>query len=278
MKDIIVGVDETGEAAAALRWAVEEGALHGWGVRAVMVWAWADQHHLDDAFDPGYDQESADKALEEAVVRAVGEDAAAAVERAAIDGYPTRVLVEEADGARLLVVGARAGGPLTTLLIGSVSDDCLHHATSPVAVVHERPAGERSGRIVVGVDGSERAQGALGWAIAEARRRGAVLEAVHAWQVPVGSGTSTGTPVYPSSAEELARGVLTAAVDQEDTDGVRIDAHLACAPPVRALLAAAEGADLVVVGSRGLGGFKSLLLGSVSRRLAHQAPCPVVVT
>lgn len=278
MKDIIVGVDETEKAAAALRWAVTEGALHDWKVRAVMVWGWADQHHLDDAFDPGYDQETADKVLEAAVIRAVGEEAAADVERVALDGYPTRMLVEEADEARLLVVGARAGGPLTSLLIGSVSDECLHHATSPVAIVHERPAGERKGRIVVGVDGSERAQGALEWAIDEARRRGAVLEVVHAWQLPVNTGMYAGTPVYPSSAEELARRVLDMAIDQEDTFGVRVDPHLACAPPVRALLAAAEGADLVVVGSRGLGGFKSLLLGSVSRRLAHHAPCPVVVT
>ena len=72
--------------------------------------------------------------------------------------------------------------------------------------------------------------------------------------------------------------MLTAAVDQEDTGGVRVDAHLDCAPPSRALLTAADGADLVVVGSRGLGGFKGLLLGSVSRQLAHHSPCPVIVT
>jgi len=278
MKDIIVGIDASEGSAAALRWAVEEGALHGWNVRAVMVWAWADQRHLDDTFDPGYDQATADKVLEEAVLQAVGEDASANVERVAVDGYPTRVLLEEADDARLLVVGARGGGPLTALLLGSISDQCLHHATSPVAIVHERPETERKGRIVVGVDGSERAQGALEWAIAEARRRGAVLEVVHAWQLPVNTGMYAGTPIYPSAAEQLARRVLTAAVDQEDTGGVRLDAHLDCAPTSRALLAAAEGADLVVVGSRGLGGFKGLLLGSVSRQLAHHSPCPVIVT
>lgn len=278
MTDIIVGVDESEGAAAALRWAVEEGALHGWKVRAVMVWSWADQHHLDDAFDPGYDQETADEVLQEAVLRAVGREAVADVEQVAVDGYPTRVLIEEADDARLLVVGARGGGTLTALMIGSVSDQCLHHATSPVAIVHERVAAERKGRVVVGVDGSERAQGALQWAIDEARRRHAVLEVVHAWHLPVNTGMYAGTPVYPSSAEEVARDVLTRAIDEEDTFGVEVEPHLACASPARALLAAAERADLVVVGSRGLGGFKGLLLGSVSRQLAHRAPCPVVVT
>ncbi|HEY8546569.1 MAG TPA: universal stress protein [Acidimicrobiales bacterium] len=278
MKDIVVGMDASDGAAAALRWAVEEGALHGWSVRAVMVWSRFDQHHLDDAFDPVYDQAAADKVLHDAVVAAIGEEKAAEVEQVAVDGYPTKALIEEADDARLLVVGARGGGPLTALLIGSVSDQVLHHATSPVAVVRERPGGERHGRIVVGVDGSERAQGAVQWAIAEARLRGATLEVVHAWQLPVATGLYAGTPIYPSGAEELARQVLDEAIEQEDTDGVAVERHLACAPASRALLVAAERADLVVVGSRGLGGFKGLLLGSVSRQLAHHATCPVVVT
>lgn len=280
MSDIIVGVDESEGAAAALRWAVAEAALHGWSVQAVMAGDHMEQHHIDEAFDPEYDQGTAERVLAEAVTRAVGDEAAATVGRLALRARPVPALLERATGARLLVVGARGSGGFASLLLGSVSDQCLHHAPGPIAIVH--PGAEaglgRHRRIVVGVDGSDLAQGALQWALAEGRYRGAEVDVVHAWQLPVATGMYAGTPIYPSVAEEAGQAVLDRAVDREDTGEVVVHRRLVCGTPARALLDAAGEADLVVVGSRGLGGFKSLLLGSVSRQLAHHAPCPVVVT
>jgi nucleotide-binding universal stress UspA family protein len=134
-------------------------------------------------------------------------------------------------------------------------------------------------RIVVGVDGSEGGQGALRWAIAEARRRGAVLEVVHAWRAAY----ATANPYLAlpetdlTQLEESEQRVLDHAVCAEDTDGVDVTRVLVFDDAPNALLEAAKGADLLVVGTRGRGGFTGLLLGSVSQAVTHHAPCPVVV-
>jgi nucleotide-binding universal stress UspA family protein len=134
-------------------------------------------------------------------------------------------------------------------------------------------------RIVVGVDGSHGAQVALRWAIDEARRRGAALEVVHAWHVPYLAGsTYVPVPAFDVGAFEASeRAVLDHAVDAEDTTGVDVTRVLGCDSAARTLLHAAKGADLLVVGTRGRGGFAGLLLGSVSHAVAQHAPCAVVV-
>ena len=134
-------------------------------------------------------------------------------------------------------------------------------------------------RIVVGVDGSEGAQRALRFAIGEARRRGASLEVVHAWHVPYAAAGPyvPGPMLDPAPIEELERWTLARAVDAEDTSGVEVHRALVCDTASRALIDAAKGADLLVVGTRGRGGFVGLLLGSVSQTVTHHAPCPVVV-
>lgn len=131
-------------------------------------------------------------------------------------------------------------------------------------------------RIVVGVDGSESAQVALRWAVDEARRRGATLEVVHAWRrIPV-----TDYFVHepePGGSARFAQAVLDQAVDAEDTTGVTVERKLVPGTGAYALIHEGKGAALLVVGSRGRGGFGGLLLGSVSQQAAHHAPCPVVI-
>ena len=133
-----------------------------------------------------------------------------------------------------------------------------------------------SGTIVVGVDGSEGGKAALAWAIEEARIRGARLRALLAWSYldqPV-------TDFDPQFGEENARERLEeviAEVTSGADSGVEIERVVVCDLAARALLEATAGADLVVVGSRGMGGFKGLLLGSVSQQIAHHATCPVVI-
>jgi nucleotide-binding universal stress UspA family protein len=135
-------------------------------------------------------------------------------------------------------------------------------------------------RIVVGVDGSAESQAALRWAVDEARLRGAEVEAVHAVDfVPMG-GYPYGTGVVdPAIFERAGRNLLDHAVDAVDACGLAqpIRRTLMTAGPAGAILERAQDADLVVVGSRGRGGFRGLLLGSVAHQVVQHAPCPVVV-
>ncbi|MFH9352819.1 universal stress protein [Kitasatospora sp. NPDC017646] len=133
-------------------------------------------------------------------------------------------------------------------------------------------------RIVVGVDGSQSSIDALRWAVDQARTRGAVIEAVTAWQHPV----STGWTVPFEAVEDLAtitRKVLDDAIVQATGPAcpVEIQPRVVQGVTVSSLLEAAQGADLLVVGSRGHGGFVGALLGSVSGHCVQHAPCPVVV-
>lgn len=135
-------------------------------------------------------------------------------------------------------------------------------------------------RIVVGVDGSEAARDALRWAVAEAEVHGAALRVVHAWQFPyVGVTPYGGMAIDPADVEAAARAVLEQAVADVDVTSLATPPELvlvAHAPAV-ALVEAAEGADLLVVGSRGRGGFGGLLLGSVSQQAANHSSCPIVI-
>ena len=144
-------------------------------------------------------------------------------------------------------------------------------------------------KIVVGTDGSPSAQAAVRWALGEARLRGAALHIVHAWLVPLVEALPEpwllATPVghvdselenrLAAGARELLEDAVAEAKAAEP--GVDVLGELTEMRPAAALLAAAADADLLVVGSRGHGGFKGLLLGSVGSQCVHHAPCPVVV-
>lgn len=133
-------------------------------------------------------------------------------------------------------------------------------------------------RIVVGIDGSEPSRRALEWAVAEARLRGAAVQAVHAWSLPF-VGAAPYAALEPSALREGAQSTLEAVVDGVDEQGLPepVERLLVEGPAARSLLDVADGAELIVVGSRGHGGFTGLLLGSVSQQVTHHAPCPVVI-
>jgi nucleotide-binding universal stress UspA family protein len=138
-------------------------------------------------------------------------------------------------------------------------------------------------RIVVGVDGSDPSAAALRWALDQAAATGAtVVEAVNAWELPGYYALSAGVlPPPPEGLEpdKLAAELLDQAVERETADrsGTEVRRLVLPGPAAAALLRRAEGAELLVVGSRGLGGFTGVLLGSVSRHVVEHAPCPVVV-
>lgn len=135
-------------------------------------------------------------------------------------------------------------------------------------------------KIVVGVDDSEHGHAALRWACAEAHVwDDPEIVVVHAWHYPYRNRRSGHTDLK-ASIEADAREALDELVAEAHTsagDGVTITASLIEESPVEALIAAAQGADLLVIGSRGRGGFKAALLGSVSQQVAQHGPCPVVI-
>jgi nucleotide-binding universal stress UspA family protein len=132
------------------------------------------------------------------------------------------------------------------------------------------------GLIVVGVDGSENSRQALRWAIEEARLRHARVRVVHAWWLYPMLAADTEAPHLTNDASGAVQRFVTETLAEEhdvEVEVVAVQGQQASA----ALVDAAKDADLLVVGSRGAGGFTGLLLGSVSQQCAHHAPCPVVV-
>lgn len=134
-------------------------------------------------------------------------------------------------------------------------------------------------RIVVGVDGSEAAQAALLWALEEGRVRSAQVDVVTAWHEPYVAPTMAAVVPDPAVFSEAAERTLDRAVDQAGAaaEGLTIERHVIRGNAASALLDVAKGAALLVVGSRGRGGFAGLLLGSISQQVVHHATCPVVV-
>lgn len=136
-------------------------------------------------------------------------------------------------------------------------------------------------RIVVGVDGTAAAEGALAWAVQQAELTGATVEAVIAWHYPVACGGGPFAPVAMLDTDfaGTAGRVLAAAVSvAADSAGpVKVSSTVREGNAAEVLIDAAEGADLLVVGSRGHGGFAEALLGSVSQHCVHHARCPVVI-
>lgn len=138
--------------------------------------------------------------------------------------------------------------------------------------------------IVVGVDGSKHGEAALGFAAQEAALRGARLLIVCAWEIPmmiepVGVYSAESFEGLRDNAESVAESIVQAAVARvaELHPLVACEGKAIEGQPAAILLKEAQDADMIVVGSRGRGGFASLLLGSVSRQVVHHASCPVVV-
>jgi nucleotide-binding universal stress UspA family protein len=133
-------------------------------------------------------------------------------------------------------------------------------------------------RIVVGVDGSEQSKTAFRWALEEARLRGATVQAVYAWAIRFAGGMGVVVP-QPTVEEEAEQGerMLDAVIAEVGAGDVDVERVAVEGGPARVLVETARGADLLVVGSRGHGGFAGLLLGSVSQQCATHAPCPVVI-
>jgi len=279
---IVVGVDGSEAAHTALRWAAAEATRRDSALDVVHVCALPVEAYPSPIYvDPAPLREGAAIVLQHVVDSLPPEERPArGIHPILVEGATSTALLNEAEGASLLVVGSRGRGGFTGLLLGSVSRTCLHLADGPVVGVHPTWAGDEHGRIVVGIDGSEPSRSALTWAVDEAVRRTARLDVVNAYAYPVPvSMLGTVTPMDRQDFETSSRALLeqaTALARQEGRVG-SMQLISADTSPANALVEASQQADLLVVGSRGFGALRELLLGSVSQQCAHHASCPVVV-
>lgn len=280
---IVVGTDGSPGAGHALRWAAQ--VADTWGAELTVVHAWsvptaayASGVCVDTAVFAEGGQAVVDAAID-AIPESVHERP---VRGLAVQADAATALMHAAAGADLLVVGSRGHGGFLGLLLGSVSHWSVNHAPCPVAVVPPTWEGDRSGRVVVGVDGSAPSYTALRWAVEEAARRKAALEVVHAFGyqqliVPLGPIVDADPDQVRSTSQAMLEQVLAAATERAEGEPRAVELISVPAGAAEALLEVSAGADLLVVGSRGRGGFRRLLLGSVSQQCAHHTPCPVVV-
>jgi nucleotide-binding universal stress UspA family protein len=278
---IVVGVDGSESAVHAVRWAATEARRRGAGLRLVHVYA-TPVGYPPGFVDPYLLRESLVAQGKEWLTRAQDEaDQVApglAVEVVETEGTAVPVLVGESARAALLVLGSRGLGGFTGLVLGSTAVATVPRAHCPVVVVR---GADRAGPVIVGVDGTPVGEAAIEFAFAEAALRGVDLVAVHAWTDLVvetafagGAAALDFTPLAQQAEEVLGERLAGWAEEYPD---VRVTREVSRERASTALLRHAEDAGLVVVGSRGRGGFRGLLLGSTSQHLLHHAQCPVAV-
>ena len=187
-------------------------------------------------------------------------------------------LIDLTKDAQMIVVGSRGQGGLVRGLLGSVSTGLVHHAHCPVAVIHDEAAEARSSSapVLVGIDGSPASELAAAIAFDEASWRGVDLVALYACSdvvVPEFPGVDW-SAIESNAQENLAEWLVGW---RERHPDVTVSCVVVRDQPARHLLARCEDAQLVVVGSRGRGGFAGMLLGSVSTVVVNAARIPVIV-
>lgn len=291
---VIVGVDGTDSSRHALEWSAHQASVRGFGLRIVAaagplasVGVFVRSTHADPLPPDETDTRNATRLLEYAADWASRLFPELEVRTRLSWVRPTEALLAEADapGAAVVVVGSRGLGGVVAAFVGSVGIELAARSPVPVVVLpHEHAAAHGvRGRIIVGVDGSEPSRKAAGFAFSQAEFTEAELIAVSAWQPLVAFAAATG-PIPPelfddTTAAEAARQALEEEIDDLRLrhPSVSVRTHVVRAHPVVALLEEATPADLIVVGSRGRGGFRGLLLGSVSHSVLHGAKGPVAI-
>lgn len=281
---ILVGVARPWSA-AALDWAADEAAATSRPLHLVHVVEGREHTPVDLEAD-------LDPSTEVGVIGVLESHPSLRVTAHTDTGSAAGALVLASRTAQTLVVGAAAHSLLTAVVLGSVALQVAAHSFCPVVVVHDRaptdaearagvpPVDAEPGPVVVGLDASERSERALAFAFEQASHRQVGLTGVACWAWEDGDGY---LPLPPVGVWEETRSQERRLVSEllagwaEKYPDVEVRTRLERARTVPTLLDAAAGATLLVVGTRGRGGFDGLLLGSVSQRVIERASCPVAV-
>lgn len=270
--EIVTGYDGSPGSARAVEWAVREARARG--VVLTVCHAWTAGHDAPPGNFAAAEaaQRHGEHVLAGGLRRARAGTGPVEIRPLLAAGPPARMLCEHSRDTTMVVVGSRGCGGLSGLPLGSVGLQVAGHASGPVTVVrgHSRPlSGHQPGPVVVGADGSRAAEAAVAFAFDEAALRGVPLLAVCALADSVAVLGARGR-----IREDFELAVAKCAADHPEVTERRI---LAQGAPRSALLEAASQAQLLVVGARGRGGLRGMVLGSVSLAVLHYAQCPVSV-
>lgn len=277
---VVVGVDGSEPSIVAVEAAAREARLRGAHLR--VVHAFTPPALRFPLPKPEDVHAAAAEMLSEAAACARVVEPGLEVTTDLMTGEPLAVLVAESHNAELVVVGHRGRGAFVGLLAGSTGVQLAAHAHCPVLVVRDR--WDPEGRVVVGVDGSRAGEAAVDFAFAEASLRRVGVLALHAWtpwnvQVPPPEDPAMPYAAQPGELAAQEERVLAEALTgrQERYPDVAVERRPVRGETRETLIEASAGAQLIVVGTRGRGGFTGLLLGSVSHALLHHAHCTVAV-
>jgi nucleotide-binding universal stress UspA family protein len=291
IKPIVVAVDGSDAASSAVIWAARAASARSLPLRIVTVVHipafYYSEPYLAQSFHDEMKATARDRLANAGVLaRKVVDDNDGSVQISTeqIEGKVAPTLVELSSHADRLVVGSRGLGEVKGLLAGSVSTSVAAHSLAPVVIVRGRTldgAPPVEGPVLVGVDGSESCRAAVEVAFEEAAARRAILVAVNVWSDVSVQPSLGAVPEDPhwsriQTGEEIVLAERLAGYQERYPDVV-VERVVARDRPVRVLSEYAESAQLLVVGSRGRGGFKGLLLGSTSNALIQTADCPVLV-
>ncbi|ALC07002.1 hypothetical protein CDES_13300 [Corynebacterium deserti GIMN1.010] len=286
---VVVAVDGSDASKQAVRWAANTANKRGIPLRLASSYTMPQFLYAEGMVPP---QELFDDLQAEALekvneAREIAHEVAPEIKigHTIAEGSPIDMLLEMSSGVTMIVMGSRGLGGLSGMVMGSVSGAVVGHAKCPVVVVREDSAvneNTKYGPVVVGVDGSEVSQKATEYAFAEADARDAELVAVHTWMDMQVQASLAGLAAAQQQWDEVERSQTEMLIERlaplvEKYPNVTVKKIITRDRPVRALAEASEGAQLLVVGSHGRGGFKGMLLGSTSRALLQSAPCPMMV-
>jgi nucleotide-binding universal stress UspA family protein len=269
---ILVGYDGSPGSETALRWAAREARWRGTALTVCHACPPGDVEAPSGDRAPGQMQPADDQMVAAALRFARTIMGPGQARPLPAVGPAAGVLCEHSPDADMVVVGARGRGGLPGMLLGSVAQQVCAHARGRVVVVrgHWHPAaGYIPGPVVVGADGSDGSRAAVAFAAEEAMLRAVPLLAVCALADTPGS-LGGADRMQEAFDQDMAQW-------EKEHPELTILRQITPGQPRTALLDAAAGAQLLIVGGRGRGGLKGMLLGSVSQAMLHHAPCPVGV-
>ncbi len=269
---VVVGYDGSPSALEALRWGAAEAAGRGLPLTICHAWEWPHHEWPGELVPLELVRRPAQRLVKAAAAWAGRHHPDVPVNTLTDRGSPSALLVDLSAQAALIVVGARGYGTLQGMALGSVSGHVAAHARCPVVVSRGNPEERGAREVVVGFDGSRASVAALGFAAAEAHRLGGRIRVVIAQH---DRRKETDPQDFRIQAQGLAWDELSGW--QRTYPDLRASVELVDEPARPALLEAARKACLLMVGARGLGEVRGLLLGSVSQAMVHHAPCPVAV-
>ncbi|WP_132993226.1 universal stress protein [Gordonia zhaorongruii] len=285
MSVILVGVDGSEASADAVRWATRTAAAEHLPLKIVAAYS-----STTSDYAPGL-------VIPQDVIDAIRKESTSAVQSAAeiargevpdielsgsiVEGDAARVMLEVGATAHTIVLGTRGLGSVKGLFLGSVSTNVAAHAKGRVVIVpHGATGGD--GPVVVGVDDSAVSDPAVEEAYRQADVHKCKLVAVHTW-TPLDADALHGFGLDQAEIEEMSNQAIEAVAERmagyrEDYPDVEVERVVIPEEPAKAILdAARDEASLIVMGSRGRGGFAGLLLGSRSQKVLHHAQVPVMI-